>query len=66
MQRYTPDEMTIIIINHERQRTRRREIQNQYYQRKAEERLAYAKRYYAANKDIIKARRMAETPNPVA
>jgi len=66
MERYTPVEMAVILANHERQRARRREIQNQYYQRKADERLAYAKRYYAANKETIKARRMAEAPNPAA
>jgi len=61
---YTPEQMAAMLNDYERLRTSHRISQQQYYQRKADERKAYASEYYKRNKERI-LQRLAETRKPL-
>lgn len=60
---YTAQQMAHIVADYERLTRSHREAQQRYYQKKADERKAYARMYYERNKE--RRNRIAETPLPV-
>jgi len=63
-QTYTAQQMAQIVADYERLTTSHRQAQQRYYQKKADERKAYARMYYEKNKERI-LNRIAETRAPV-
>ena len=59
---YTTEQLTAIANDYERMKSSHRISQQQYYQRKADERKAYASAYYRANKERI-LQRLAQIRN---
>lgn len=52
-QTYTPQQMAQMVADYQRITESHRQAQKRYYQRKAEERKAYAHAYYEKNKERI-------------
>lgn len=53
MNTYTPHEIADILIKYTEAAARHREAQRAYYERKKEERRAYAREYYATHRDEV-------------
>lgn len=62
MNAYTPEQVADILHSHTMNAVRHREAQRAYYERKKEERRAYARMYYALNREAVLARMRRNNP----
>ena len=53
MNHYTPQQVADILEQHTLNATRHREAQRAYYERKKDERRAYARMYYATHREAV-------------